>query len=60
MTTASSSGETSGLLEDVLRRDGDGAVRDERRPAGEHLVQHAPERVEIRALVDRLTLRLLR
>ena len=38
---------------------GDRRVADERRPPGEHLVQHAAERVDVRAPVDRLALRLL-
>ena len=44
----------------VLQRDGDGAVAGERHPAGEHLVEDDPDRVEIRAGVDRLPLGLLR
>ena len=49
-----------GLLEHLLRGDRDGRVAEERRPAGDHLVHHAPERVEVRTRVDRLALGLLR
>src|SRR2546429_206181 len=37
------------FLVDVRRRDGQGAVAAEGGPAGEHLVEHYPERVQVRS-----------
>ena len=55
ITTASSAGETRGLIElgplrhlrDLLHRDRDGALALEGDPSGERLVEHHPDRVEV-------------
>ena len=67
MTTASRSCGTSGRsvgrrlghLREVLHRDLDRRVAGERHLPGQHLVEHDPERVEIRARIDRRAARLL-
>lgn len=42
----------------MLVGDGDGGVTDERRLAGEHFVEHAAQRVDVGARIDRLAARL--
>ena len=67
MITASRSGETSrfsreggtGCSSTCFEATATGRVADERRPSGDHLVQHAAERVDVGAAVDGLPLRLL-
>ena len=46
-------------LGDLLERDGDGRLGVERHAAGQHLVEDDPDRVQVRAGVDGLALRLL-
>ncbi len=47
-------------LRDVLERDRDRRLAGERQRAGEHLIQHDADRVEVAALVEIVALRLLR
>ena len=48
------------ILADMLVGDRDRGITDERRFAGEHLVEHAAQRVHVRAGVDLVAARLLR
>ena len=48
------------VLPHMLVGDCDRGVADERRFAGEHFVENAPQRVHVRACIDRISARLLR
>ncbi len=52
--------DLDGLVAHVLVGHGDGALANERRLSGQHLVEHDPERIDVAAGVDVVPLGLFR